>query len=357
MARLVGQCVEAGILVDASEPSARFAPDRNRARYLSLKATLVPRGSVARVTRWLTWLYTPIVVALLLPLCVAAQMFFAALVATTAPIDLDLLTGADVVAVLLASSLLGLVHELGHATALARYGYPTASIGWGMYLTMAVFYTDLSDAWRLRRTQRAVVDSGGLYFQGVGVAALIALAALEPSPLLLCTIWFANLQMLSSLNPLFRMDGYWFLADLYGVSSLRAYASDTLEGWVRALLGLKRRRVESSPLPRATRTFIFLYSIASSVFFIVAAGLMAERLVASLAPSVARGASEVWRLSAAGRFASWDTAATVGALSWRVLALVGLGVFVTRALRSLARVVRRLAIDVGNPSTAERQAA
>ena len=38
-------------------------------------------------------------------------------------------------------------------------------MGVGLYLFRPVFYTDLSNAWKLNRKKRIVTDLGGIYFQ------------------------------------------------------------------------------------------------------------------------------------------------------------------------------------------------
>lgn len=113
-----------------------------------------------------------------------------------------------------------IAHELGHASACARFGAAPADIGFTLYLVYPALYSDVSAAWRLPRFQRVVVDLGGSYFQLV-LGALYALAFVvtqwPPWAAAFALIIVGNLF---SLNPVFRFDGYWVLADALGVTNL-----------------------------------------------------------------------------------------------------------------------------------------
>jgi len=135
-----------------------------------------------------------------------------------------------------------LFHELGHASAVARYGAKPSDIGFTMYLIYPAFYSDVTATWRLQRWQRVVVDLGGMYFQfavGTLYAAIYALTGEG-------AFWAAYLMIfygsLFSLNPIFKFDGYWLVADLLGVTNLEDQPrrlSKFWLGWIRGRAGLK----------------------------------------------------------------------------------------------------------------------
>ena len=50
-----------------------------------------------------------------------------------------------------------LVHELGHASACARYGANPRDVGFTIYLIYPAFYSDVTSAWQLKRWQRVIV--------------------------------------------------------------------------------------------------------------------------------------------------------------------------------------------------------
>jgi putative peptide zinc metalloprotease protein len=131
-----------------------------------------------------------------------------------------------------------LLHELGHVSACAKFGARHDGIGVGLYWLWPTFYSEVHDAWRLPKLQRAVVDAGGIYFQGI-YAVLLGLAALatgEPTLWLAC--WFSHYLMLHTLNPVLKFDGYWLLSDLSGSYNLHARIKQI---WGRVFRAVARR--------------------------------------------------------------------------------------------------------------------
>ncbi len=119
-------------------------------------------------------------------------------------------------------------HEVGHATA-ARYGGATPGVmGVGIYLVWPVFYTDLSDVYRLDRRSRLRADLGGVYFQSLTLlAGDLAYLGTHFLPLLVFVV-VGHGQTLYQFTPFVRMDGYWILSDLVGVPNLFAYLAPVL---------------------------------------------------------------------------------------------------------------------------------
>src|SRR5207237_7454780 len=69
-------------------------------------------------------------------------------------------------------------HELGHAAALRYAGGTPRSFGFGMYLMYPVFFTDVSDSYRLWRWARVRPDLGGFYFNLVFALAIFGVCVL-----------------------------------------------------------------------------------------------------------------------------------------------------------------------------------
>ena len=59
-------------------------------------------------------------------------------------------------------------------------------------------------------------------------------------------LWAMNFMMLLTLNPFFKMDGYWLLSDLSGLSNLHQQVRDTI---IRAGRKLFRRPLGRMPAP------------------------------------------------------------------------------------------------------------
>jgi nucleoid-associated protein YgaU len=119
-------------------------------------------------------------------------------------------------------------HELGHAAA-ARYGGATpGTLGAGIYLVWPVFYTDVTDSYRLDRRGRLRTDLGGVYFNVLfvlGAAAAYLATGFQPLAVFLL---LSQLETLQQFLPLLRLDGYYVVSDLVGVPNLFAYMGPVL---------------------------------------------------------------------------------------------------------------------------------
>jgi putative peptide zinc metalloprotease protein len=111
-------------------------------------------------------------------------------------------------------------HELGHLSACHRYGAAHGGIGVGLYWFVPVFYAEVHGAWLLSKTQRAVVDIAGIYFQCLFLLTLAVAWLVHPSATLLLALWVSHFLVLSTLNPVLKYDGYWLLSDLSGRHNL-----------------------------------------------------------------------------------------------------------------------------------------
>lgn len=173
-----------------------------------------------------------------------------------------------------------LIHEFGHASACAHFGARPRAIGFGIYLIYPVFYSDVSAAWELNRRQRVVIDLGGLFFQGiVGALYVLLYAGTGWDPFLVGTLMIGG-SVAFSLNPIFRFDGYWMIADALGIHNLSQQPSRLL-----GHLWKKIRRQPTKPLPWKpwVTAFLSLYSVLSfaiwGLFIWFVLPFFAERIV------------------------------------------------------------------------------
>ena len=120
------------------------------------------------------------------------------------------------------------LHELGHASACEYFGAAEGEIGFGVYICFPVLYADVSYAWRLRRTQRAVVDLAGIYFQVLAASIMLVFYTATDNAPLLWSVIAINLSVVPNLNPFLKLDGYWFLSDILGVPNLSSRCGELL---------------------------------------------------------------------------------------------------------------------------------
>ena len=261
------------ILDDLQPPETLSKPPTPEPAARSVKGTvtLLSPQRVALMTRPLALLFNKwIVIAALVPTVISQYVLFTHI--TSHSFSPATLSGPDILIFLALSSLSGLWHELGHASALRSCGETEASIGWGLYLWFPVLYTDLSRAWRLSRGHRVIVDLGGIYFHLIFLCGLTYLACSLSYTGLLSIALLIDLEIAFALNPFFKMDGYWILADTLGISDLRG---DVAELMFRAV----RFDRSESIMWRKRDAFIATYCCASITFFVFTVWTLLRNIV------------------------------------------------------------------------------
>jgi putative peptide zinc metalloprotease protein len=162
-------------------------------------------------------------------------------------VDQMLATPVLVPGVLIALPAAAILHELGHATA-CRYGGATPGrIGVGVYIVFPVFFTDVTDSYRLNRGGRLRTDLGGLYFNALTVIGLAIAYLNTGNGLFLLVLLLMQLEMVQQLVPAVRLDGYYVLSDLAGVPDLFAR--------VRPVLRSLKRRQPADPRVRELKPY------------------------------------------------------------------------------------------------------
>jgi putative peptide zinc metalloprotease protein len=339
------------LVVSASASQDSWIAEARPTTYFRIRVPLLSEGVVRPVARVLGRLFLPQVVAVMLVVIALCHGYFYAF-GWRAGGGAHEVPAQSWLAVVLLTTAGALIHEFGHAAASARCGCERVRIGWGIYVYMAVLYTDLSEAWRLPQRQRAVIDAGGLYLQAIFVAMLCVLALTTGSGVWQYAAVASNLSMATALNPFLRMDGYWLAADLLGVPSFRHYGLRLVD-W---LVGPRRPRGSSTPIgerlgdalglrPR-TALALVAYMIATTVFFTYIVSLLVRHVLWDLLRHYKGALAAVLATAATGTAGA--TAGAVGRVLWFSLIIVGCTLFLWRVVRTcadIATVVRRRHFD------------
>jgi putative peptide zinc metalloprotease protein len=123
-----------------------------------------------------------------------------------------------------------LCHEFGHAFMAKRAGCRVQSMGVAFMVMLPMFYTDVSDAWRVNdRRARLLIGAGGVLAELLLASiALLAWSLLPDGPartaafMLASATWMTTLVI--NLNPFMRFDGYFLLSDFWEVDNLQGRA-------------------------------------------------------------------------------------------------------------------------------------
>lgn len=117
-----------------------------------------------------------------------------------------------------------LFHELGHASSAYHFGVKPKKVGAGFYLAFPVLFADITEAWKLSRNHRVIVNLAGIYFQLLINLVLIYFVyrtSNYEAVRLLRYLMILNIStMILNLNFVFKFDGYWVYSDLFKLPNL-----------------------------------------------------------------------------------------------------------------------------------------
>ncbi|HMG43341.1 MAG TPA: hypothetical protein VK611_18575 [Acidimicrobiales bacterium] len=341
VAYLVNQKLRPAGLIRSVEGATPPSPRASALLTLRMRVPLVPARLHGVVTRALLPLFrAPVVVAGLAGLlALDAWLVLAKRDEITHgvreiiyhPLLVLLITGLTLVA--------GAFHETGHATA-ARFGGATpGAMGAGVYLVWPVFYTDVTDSYRLSRKGRLRTDLGGVWFNvlfTLGVAGAYLATGFAP---LLVYLVLAQLETLRQFLPFVRLDGYYVISDLAGVPNLFTYMQPVLTTLFRrrdpAALATARAKLDELN-PRARKLITGWVAITAPVLLanIVLLVVLLPRLAGAASGSAG---SQLRRIAGVDHGFDVVTAAN-GLVGLCLLAVPVLGMLYISA-RLLGRVV------------------
>lgn len=283
-------------LVSNAAPAEVAISKKPDSQYLFLKCDVFSPPIVSRIARCFDCFFEPYLACLMVTIIVLAHAAFLISGGYGHRYTLSFTTG-QWVAAWIGAYLAVLFHEFGHCAACTRYGSKPGAVGIGFYLIWPVLYANTTDSWRLDRTRRCIVDVGGIYFQLLASALCIAVGKWLHSPVLLVISKSAILATAINLNPFFRFDGYWLVADATGIPNLREASS---QFWKFALDFVLQRNNKATPprLLRFARHLQLLFGIycVSSLMFFAYVTFRSATFLPHLLWTIPKNGEHVWRL-------------------------------------------------------------
>jgi len=233
---------------------------RKRASYLKLSFILFKKEYVRYFAKYLTFLFNKKLFYILL---IFMSFFIGFMIVDNYQLIIkggNNIFSLNLILYLFAFQFGTLFHELGHAAACTKFGAKHGGIGFGFYLLTPVFFADVSDVWKLKPSERIIVNLAGIYFEMILASILLTLFLFNSQIAFLIIPCLLILSTLYNLNPLLRFDGYWVLVDATNIPNLQVKAFTLLTNKLKGI------RKMSFSLRTIKEAFLFIYGIVSVSF-------------------------------------------------------------------------------------------
>lgn len=171
--------------------------------------------------------------------------------------------------------LLKIAHEMGHALTAARFGCRVPTMGIAFMLMFPLFYTDVSDAWRLpSRRQRMLISAAGVLVEmALAMIATFLWTFLPPGYwrdiafMIATSGWIMSLGF--NLNPFMKFDGYYIFSEMLGIDNLQPRSFAFGRWKLRQMLFMPSLQPPEQ-LPRSTQSILVAYAWATWLYRLIA---------------------------------------------------------------------------------------
>jgi putative peptide zinc metalloprotease protein len=261
------------------------------------------------VIAWISWLYSPAALAVLLLVAIVAAYHLASRWDRFVASSQGILAPDNWLWLGFAWIVLKVLHELSHGAVCKRYGGAVREAGIMLIMLAPVAYVDVTSSWSFRSKWQRIHTAAAGVIAELFIASLAALAwsRTEHGPFnLLCSdvVWMASVgTILFNANPLMKFDGYYMLSDLLEIPNLYMLGQQAVRSWFRRrFLGLA-----SAPaaVPASRHRVIGVYGWLSLVWrtITIAGLLVASTTLLHGAGIILTGlAATLWFGPPAGRF-------------------------------------------------------
>lgn len=312
---------------------------------LRFKKALLPSSATWFLGGLFSWLFNPVLVVAGVTAALVGEIWLF----STQPMGSALAQAlADPTSVLLIGVLAivsAFFHEIGHATGCRYGGVRPGPIGAGVYLVWPVFYTDITNSYRLGRAGRLRTVLGGVYFNALFIVGLTLLYVWTGSPFLLAAILISNLELIQQLLPTLRFDGYYIVSDLVGIPDLFKYIGPIL----------KRHILRKPADERLQALKTWPQRVVTVWVLVVIPALIAQLsfLVFQLPQFIDLGWQRIADIGLNTTASGPDVLGLVGDIAVTIFALLplaGLLVLVILAVRGIVNILRKLLSDEDRPA-------
>lgn len=180
-------------------------------------------------------------------------------------------TGLDLLEFWLLFCFIGFFHESAHALTAKHYGANIHYMGFTLIYLTPAFIVEITELWaRAGRLQRLVAIISGIWVEMIfcAVATIIwsgtsgGTFVHEASYKIMMITGL--IVLIVNLNPLIKLDGYYALAEIVGISELKENSTAFTMGWIKK--HIFRLPIEYDYVPPRRRALYVPYSILSGCY-------------------------------------------------------------------------------------------
>ena len=167
--------------------------------------------------------------------------------------------------------ILGFLHETAHGLTCKHFGGQVHSMGLMFLYLTPCFFVDVTEGWvSASRLQRLATIIAGIWVEMTLCSLAMILWMNTQTGERLHNFAYEIILLtgiavvLINLNPLIKLDGYYFLTEFIGIPDLKERSTAFLSGWFQGRL--LRLPVEVPVIPRRRLTLFVLYAFTSGLY-------------------------------------------------------------------------------------------
>jgi hypothetical protein len=281
-----GKLNSIGLIDNDGERSMPTEPDLYQRRALLQKILFIklkafnPEKFLDRSLPFVKWLYSRFMAPVYLAI---TALGLVVMVSNRAEIGSQVaaLPASDIPLIYLTVIAVTVIHELSHGYACKLYGGRITEMGILLQYFFILFYTNISDAYLFpEKKKRIAVTSVGIKSQVIIWAlAVLAWRVMAPETIFnkvaLIIITLSTIGIFFNLNPLLKLDGYYYLVDRWGIPNLRARAFGFWKQRIFRAISNSRAAIQYPD--RETRIYIW-YGLAAIVYSVGLFGVIIYNL-------------------------------------------------------------------------------
>ncbi|MFH1891252.1 MAG: HlyD family efflux transporter periplasmic adaptor subunit [Candidatus Zixiibacteriota bacterium] len=198
----------------------------------------------------------------------------------------DLLQVSTIASLIAALFVVIVLHEFAHALVCHHFGGRVREMGFLLIYFQPAFYCNLSDSYMFpKKSQKIYTILAGMYMQVlIGAVSVVLWRIIKQGTLVSDFLFVVALvsfgTLIFNLNPLLKLDGYYFLTDLVNIPNLRQKAFAYLKRlFVKIAFGISS---DTQPHSRRERRIFVVYSILAVTYSVLLLYFLGSKLMNAL---------------------------------------------------------------------------